>query len=118
MMKTSTILLMSLACIASTYGIQASNAFNNDATYYLDQVDDLKPVGMHPQKDDLDVSVTQSPLIQAVLNNQIGKVRQLLKNTNFSDQDIADALYYAKIKNFTKIVKLLSTYENDLYNIS
>lgn len=105
-------LLSYLLVILSVINLYGSNAFNNDATYYLDGIDDLKPVGMHPQTDDLDVAITNNPLITAVLLGNFTQVKKMLesKNYRYSDKEIADALYYATVKDFDSITRLLSNY--------
>lgn len=92
--------------------LYSSNAFNNDSTYYLDKPDDETPVGTHPQKDDLDVVITNNRLIIAAKLGNFTQVKKLLQNKNYkySDQEIAAALYYATVKNFDTITRLLSDY--------
>lgn len=97
--------------------LQASNAYNNDATYYLTGFnDDNSPIGTHAQKDDLDVSIAQSLLVQAVLDGNFNKVKNLLhtKNNRFSSNELADALYYSTAKKYIRITDLLSEYAANL----
>lgn len=104
--------LCSLFGILSITNLYSSNAFNNDRTYYLDGADDLKPVGMHQQKDDLDVVITDNPLIIAAKLGNFTQVKKLLENKNYrySDKEIANALYYATVQDFDTITQLLSNY--------
>lgn len=110
-MNIKQILLVATVIIVQNY-VEASNAFNNDATYYLDRQDDLSPVGNHAQKDDLDVTITSNLLLQAVKDNNYSRVKKLLsdKKNIYSDSDIAQALYYATVNDFDNITELLSKY--------
>lgn len=111
-MKKQNILFLCFTLYQSI--LQGSNAFNNDANYYLDRVDDLKPVGMHPQIDDLDVTATENLLIQSVLDGNSIAVEKILSNKKyiFSDKQVAQAIYYATSKDLHHITKLLANYAN------
>ncbi|MBP6869855.1 hypothetical protein KBC04_03170 [Candidatus Babeliales bacterium] len=99
------------------FSLQASNAYNNDATYGLTGPnDDMSPIGTSAQKDDLDVSVAQSLLVQAVLDGNFNKVKILLESKNhiFSSKELAAALYYSVAKKHQDITDLLSQYAANL----
>lgn len=92
--------------------IQASNAFDNEYTYYLTGIDDQSPIGTHLQKDDLDVINMQSILIKAVNAHDLNRVKNLLVHSNymFSDKELEQAFYNAQQQGYKDIAELLIQY--------